>query len=43
MWFIGDNTLQNTITSSNYSLQTLIENFPKDRLFLHPIKLSKWK
>ncbi len=43
MWFIGDNTLQNIITSSNYSLQTLIENFPKDRLFLHPIKLSKWK
>lgn len=27
----------------NYSLDALIEGFPQERLFLHPIKLSKWK
>lgn len=43
MWPAGDQTLQNTIAPFNHSLQTLIENFPEDRLFLHPIKLSQWK
>lgn len=27
----------------NCNLQELINNFPKDKLFLHPIKFSKWK
>lgn len=27
----------------NYSLNSLLNDFPKDLLFLHPIKLSKWK
>lgn len=27
----------------DFSLQNLIDNFPKEKLFLHPIKLSKWK
>ncbi len=27
----------------NNSLDGLMENFPKDKLFLHPIKLSQWK
>lgn len=26
-----------------YSLSKLIDNYPKDTLYLHPIKLSKWK
>lgn len=26
----------------NYSLENLIENFPENYLYLHPIKLSKW-
>lgn len=27
----------------NYSLSALISDFPSDKLFIHPIKLSKWK
>lgn len=27
----------------NFSLAKLIEHFPADKLYLHPIKLSKWK
>lgn len=27
----------------HYQLKELIADFPKDRLFLHPIKLSQWK
>lgn len=27
----------------NYNLKELIDDFPNDRLFLHPIKLSQWK
>lgn len=27
----------------NYNLSALQEHFPNDKLFLHPIKLSKWK
>lgn len=27
----------------NYSIEQLHQSFPKDLLFLHPIKLSKWK
>lgn len=27
----------------NYSLSKLLDEYPKDTLFLHPIKLSKWK
>ena len=26
-----------------YSLEKLINDFPKDKFFLHPVKLSKWK
>jgi len=26
----------------NYSLSSLISNFPKEYLYLHPVKLSKW-
>jgi hypothetical protein len=26
-----------------FNLQKLIENFPKDVFFIHPVKLSKWK
>jgi hypothetical protein len=27
----------------HYNLQELIANFPKDKLYIHPVKLSKWK
>lgn len=27
----------------NYNLSKLIENYPKDTLYFHPVKLSKWK
>ena len=27
----------------NFSLEALLNDFPKDKLFLHPIKLSQWK
>ena len=27
----------------NLSLTELVENFPSDKLYLHPIKLSQWK
>ena len=26
-----------------HNLNTLLEDFPKENLYLHPIKLSKWK
>lgn len=28
---------------NNYSLDKLLANYPKDRFFIHPIKLSQWK
>ncbi len=27
----------------NFSLSDLLENFPRDKFFIHPVKLSKWK
>lgn len=27
----------------NYSLSKLVENYPQDTLYFHPVKLSKWK
>lgn len=27
----------------HYNLQELISNFPKEKMYIHPIKLSKWK
>ncbi len=27
----------------HYNLQELVSNFPKEKLYIHPIKLSKWK
>lgn len=31
------------LNAFNYNLQELKGNYPSDKLFLHPIKLSKWK
>jgi sulfur relay (sulfurtransferase) DsrF/TusC family protein len=25
-----------------YEIHTLLSRFPKDRLYIHPVKLSKW-
>lgn len=27
----------------NYSLKMLVNDFPKDKLYIHPVKFSKWK
>jgi hypothetical protein len=27
----------------NYNLQRLLQDFPSDKLYMHPVKLSKWK
>ncbi|MDD6001267.1 MAG: hypothetical protein PUC50_03635 [Bacteroidales bacterium] len=40
MWTDKDS---NFLQKYNFSLSELINNFPKEKLFLHPIKLSKWK
>jgi len=34
---------RNSLQKFNYNLNELIKDFPKEKLFLHPIKLSKWK
>lgn len=39
MWPHTDNQW---IEPLKYSLKALYEHFPKDKLFVHPIKLSKW-
>jgi hypothetical protein len=33
----------NELDKYNYSLNALIQDFPKGQLFYHPVKLSKWK
>lgn len=40
MWECTDNRW---IGELNYSLDALYKHFPKDKLFVHPIKLSKWR
>lgn len=40
MWTEEDS---NFLKKYDFSLSELINNFPKEKLFLHPIKLSKWK
>ena len=34
---------QNILTACNYSYNKLVEEFPKDMLYIHPVKLSQWK
>lgn len=40
IWFTKE---RNVLNKYNFKLDKLIKDFPKDVLFLHPIKLSKWK
>lgn len=41
MWTQGE--IDQLANAHELSLQHLLENFPQDKLFLHPVKLSKWK
>lgn len=34
---------ENDMQQYNYELQQLLQRFPSDKLYIHPIKLSKWK
>jgi len=40
MWDYTDNSWLDPL---NFSLDALYKHFPQDKLFVHPIKLSKWK
>lgn len=40
MWFEPDFEF---LEAYDYSLKKLLSDFPKEKLYLHPIKLSKWK
>ena len=40
MWIEDDFKI---LDSYNHSLTQLLNNFPSDKLYLHPIKLSQWK
>lgn len=40
MWTEDD---MSTLESYHRSLSNLLENFPSEKLYLHPIKLSQWK
>jgi hypothetical protein len=37
------NKYNSDMKSYNYELSKLLVNFPSDKLYMHPIKLSKWK
>ncbi len=37
------NIYEEEMKKYEYKLDNLIENFPKDKLYIHPIKLSKWQ
>ena len=34
---------KNILTSCNFSYDKLVREFPKDMLYIHPVKLSQWK
>ena len=36
-------TDKNILTEANFSYEKLISLFPEDMLYIHPVKLSKWK
>ena len=40
---IYDGNIQAVIHKFNFDLSLLMQNFPENQLFIHPIKLSKWK
>lgn len=40
MWTDEDMTI---LAPYDHSLQKLLDNYPSDKLYLHPIKLSQWK
>ena len=40
LWSAEDYKLLDTF---NYNLKNLLDNFPENYIYLHPIKLSKWK
>lgn len=42
MYIWGD-SINKFAEDYGYNYSNLIENFPKDTLFVHPVKLSKWK
>ncbi len=45
-WLYTEEELQNfeaEMQAYHYSLDELLEKFPKDKLYIHPVKLSKWK
>ena len=41
--YLWNNDISDFGNEYNYNYQKLINEFPKNTLFVHPIKLSKWK